>query len=397
MDVDNHWLLKPDGRSTYPTRTEISSLSTPLGRGAIRMCIEHPTVPRSNDRQETIALFLPGWTETELEASRHSTAIRGMASASIAHPREGAIRELWQFLTSTPDIIRYYDKISDAIWDPDKDSHPDNEIAEEILEDYKKEDTKLSKNFIKHALGAGQRRKENIEIAIDALASEDYDIHVWGHSLGGIDGSMATYSLLKGESITDTELSPYIKALGLLGSGGLLKDDSINSIVPRMLKIASDERKEVIKNPRGLAKMVLRSIMFVLENPALTFHEGQYAASGRLGNLLQKITTEYKIPIINVVAECDPMFPANAVIEDTEGNIFAERVVIKNAGHNFTEHQSGAVGIIANNVAEDLENRRSGALEVNMHNLLEKNTKIIALQDTPTNEDVMADLNFGQR
>ncbi|MBP7821054.1 hypothetical protein KA043_03035, partial [Candidatus Saccharibacteria bacterium] len=227
--------------------------------------------------------------------------------------------------------------------------------------------------------------------------SEDYDIHVWGHSLGGIDGSMATYSLLKGESITDTELSPYIKALGLLGSGGLLKDDSINSIVPRMLKTASDERKEVIKNPRGLAKMVLRSIMFVLENPALTFHEGQYAASGRLGNLLQKITTEYKIPIINVVAECDPMFPANAVIEDTEGNIFAERVVIKNAGHNFTEHQSGAVGIIANNVAEDLENRRSGALEVNMHNLLEKNTKIIALQDTPTNEDVMADLNFGQR
>lgn len=397
MEYENHWLLKPDGRSTYPTRTEISNLSTPLGRGALRMSIEHPTVPRTNDRQETIALFLPGWTETELQASRHSTAIRGMAAASIAHPREGAIREFWQFLTSTPDIIRYYDKISDAIWEPDKDENPDIEIAEEILQDYQKEDTKLSKNFIKHALGAGQRRKENIEIAVDALAAEDYDVHVWGHSLGGIDGSMATYSLLKGEGETENDLGPYIKALGLLGSGGLLKNDSINSIVPRMLKTASDERKEVIKNPRGLAKMVLRSIMFVLENPALTFHEGQYAASGRLGNLLQKITTEYKIPIINVVAECDPMFPASAVIEDTEGNIFAERVVIKNAGHNFTEHQSGAVGIIANNVAEDLENRRSGALEVNMRNLLETKANKALLQNPLTDEEVMADLNFGQR
>jgi len=208
---------------------------------------------------------------------------------------------------------------------------------------------------------------------------------------------MATYSLLKGEGQAKTDLSPYIKALGLLGSGGLLKNDSINSIVPRMLKTASDERKEVIKNPRGLAKMVLRSIMFVLENPALTFHEGQYAASGRLGNLLQKITTEYKIPIINVVAECDPMFPASAVIEDTEGNIFAERVVIKNAGHNFTEHQSGAVGIIANNVAEDLENRRSGALEANMRNLLETKANKALRNGVPTNAEVMADLNFGQR
>jgi len=397
MEAESHWLLKPDGRSTYPTRTEISNLSTPLGRGALRMSIEHPTVPKSNDRQETIALFLPGWTETELQASRHSTAIRGMASASIAHPREGAVRELWQFLTSTPDIIRYYDKISDAIWEPHNDEKPDIELADEILKDYQKEDTKLSKNFIKHALGAGQRRQENIEIAIDALATEDYDIHVWGHSLGGIDGSMATYSLLKGEGQAKTDLSPYIKALGLLGSGGLLKNDSINSIVPRMLKTASDERKEVIKNPRGLAKMVLRSIMFVLENPALTFHEGQYAASGRLGNLLQKITTEYKIPIINVVAECDPMFPASAVIEDTEGNIFAERVVIKNAGHNFTEHQSGAVGIIANNVAEDLENRRSGALEANMRNLLETKANKALRNGVPTNAEVMADLNFGQR
>ncbi len=397
MEVENHWLLKPDERSTYPTRTKISNLSTPLGRGALRMSIEHPTVPRSNDRQEAIALFLPGWTETELQASRHSTAIRGMAAASIAHPREGAIRELWQFLTSTPDIIRYYDKISDAIWEPDNDEKPDIELADEILKDYQKEDTKLSKNFIKHALGAGQRRKENIEIAIDALASEDYDIHVWGHSLGGIDGSMATYSLLKGEGVVEADLQPYIKALGLLGSGGLLKNDSINSIVPRMLKTASDERKEVIKNPRGLAKMVLRSIMFVLENPALTFHEGQYAASGRLGNLLQKITTEYKIPIINVVAECDPMFPASAVIEDTEGNIFADRVLIKNAGHNFTEHQSGAVGIIANNVAEDLENRRSSALEANMHNSLwSKENKKLPI-DALTDAEIMADLSFGQR
>ncbi len=66
MEVENHWLLKPDERSTYPTRTKISNLSTPLGRGALRMSIEHPTVPRSNDRQEAIALF---WLATLLKES----------------------------------------------------------------------------------------------------------------------------------------------------------------------------------------------------------------------------------------------------------------------------------------------------------------------------------------
>ena len=28
------------------------------------------------------------------------------------------------------------------------------------------------------------------------LALEGYDVHIWGHSLGGIDASMATYDFL---------------------------------------------------------------------------------------------------------------------------------------------------------------------------------------------------------
>ena len=60
------------------------------------------------------ALYLPGWTETELVSSsvyRH----QGMASPAI-HPREGTINDFKKFLVSVPDMVRYYNLISGAIY-----------------------------------------------------------------------------------------------------------------------------------------------------------------------------------------------------------------------------------------------------------------------------------------
>lgn len=364
MSENSDWLLEDRGHTTYPTR---------LYRLASGLNIEVPNSPESRNGYRPVALYLPGWTETELVSSRQSTAIRGMASASLIHPREGTINDFKNFLVSVPDIVRYYNLISGAIWDPDVSAE---DAAHAIISDYTQGDNKLNKKFIGHALNAGERRKENVQRAISFLALEGYDVHIWGHSLGGIDASMATYDFLSTNNHDTNGLeNEYVKLLGLLGSGGLLIDDSLTSIIPRIAKTVGNERREIISSPRKMAKMVFRSVLFIAENPALTFQEGHYAASGRLSGILRKMAVEYKLPMINVVAGNDAMFPATKVINDTRDTIFAAKVYIDEAGHNFTEHQSGVVGDIANNAAREMKNSSSSRLDLDLQNGIAKANK----------------------
>lgn len=363
MNNSDHWLLQPSSSSTYPTTKENLLVGSGLGPKDLNIVIQHPKVPQSDSNESDIVLYVPGWTEFDLAPCRNSTAIRGTTAASISHPRDGAIQSFIDFVIASPQIVRNWKHISDSVWHA-QDINIQEDIVMSLLGEFENSGTISRKKLVAEAMHAGQRRQENILLAIQTLAEEGYRVHLYGHSLGGIDATMAI-----------TEAYNMIRSLGLLGTGGLLNDDSANEILPRVLHTAIDEAKEFAKSPISFIKIAVHSLRFVLENPVLTIREGQYAVSGRLHQKLGNLVFEHSIPIINVLGEDDKMFPTQRVLEDTRDNLFADTVIIPKAGHNFTRDQSGGVALIAINAANDLRLRTSSRLEAQLHNKKERQAK----------------------
>ena len=85
------------------------------------------------------------------------------------------------------------------------------------------------------------------------------------------------------------------------------------------------------------------------------------------------------------------MFPTEVVKQDTQAIPFAGKVIIPNAGHNMTLHQADIVAIIMKNIVNDVNDRRSGRLEVNMKNALWRRSHLRPNEDI-TMADVESDL-----
>lgn len=170
--------------------------------------------------------------------------------------------------------------------------------------------------------------------------------------------------------------------------------DSVDEIVPRIIKTVVHERTELINSPLELARMAINTIVFISQNPALILYEGGYAATSRLEGSLWKLADDYKKPGVLIIGKNDPLFTEEKVLTSV-GNVPFSEVVRLEAGHNMTLHQRRAIARILGNIAFDLHNLRSGRLEGRLRNLLEVRKKSRPGLEI-TEQDVTGDLMYGQ-
>jgi hypothetical protein len=180
----------------------------------------------------------------------------------------------------------------------------------------------------------------------------------------------------------------------LAGSGGLLSSDSVQEIVPRIIKTVIHERTELINSPVELARMAINTVIFISQNPALILYEGSFAATSRLESSLWKLAVDNKKPEVLIIGKDDPLFPENKVLTSVGEVPFAE-IVRLDAGHNMTLHQRKIIANILGNVAVDLLNTRSSRLEVRLNNLIQVRKHKRPDKPYLTDEEITEDLNYG--
>lgn len=338
MSEYSPWLLESQSHSTYPTVREPRIVKR--GNRKVRLTIEHPKVPGDVPHNPAVALYVPGWIESELIESRHSTAIRGLTAVSMSHPSDGALSSLYRFIKTSPELVLGRKFLSKSTWNARDIAMA--ELADEIAHDIGRSSL-AGRRLLNDALDAGKKRREDVASVIDELADEDYVIDMYPHSLGGAVGAMAT--LMRPESV---------RTLGLMASAGQIRSDTLPRVLPRVIKTAAHEGIEALHSPIDVARFALRSLIITAPDLPEAARTGLYAATGQVTDAINHLVLEHSTVAVNVQGENDAMFPVDAVADSTADTLFAARVLIPNAGHNFTVHQSGAVGIIANNIAADL-------------------------------------------
>ena len=355
---DDRWLLQSITHSTYPIREEKYTLRPSiLSSGNININIQHPEVPAHHEFSEQVAVCASGWTEPRLDTQSRAIARIGMTSVSFNHPRQGALRDLWSILQASRKLRANWRELSSAVWD-----ERDLEHAEYILVDMLSDqvsDKDERKTLLKGALKAGRYRRDNLVSVIESIRERDYNVHLLGHSLGGIDTTIAT-----------KVVPEHVSSLTLAAPGGLMVNDTPFDIIPRIANTVVWERTEMLRNTRELARMAINTALFVAENPILTLYEGGFAATSKLEKSHWDILADHHIPIVLILGGKDKMFPTSTVTQDVRAIPYAGIVLLPEAGHNLTLHQASDVAKIMSNVAIDVQNRRSGQLEVNMNNLI---------------------------
>ncbi len=356
MNEQDNWLLEPVTHTFYPSQKEVFKVKTSIfRRNDIDVTVFHPQVPGDHELHGDLAYLSSGWTERKLEPLAKAVADTGMNAACFDHPRRGAIRDLGHLLLTSPLLIRNWRQFSHAILEEKDISH-----AEAIMMDMigdKVDDETEQKKLVAGAINAGKARVENVSVVLSSLAEQGYRVHGLGHSLGGIDYTLAA-----------CQNPDTIRSFTLAGSGGLISADTVNEIVPRMIKTVVHERTELINSPLELARMAVNTIVFVSQNPALILNEGGFAATSRLESSLWKLADDYKKPGILIIGKNDPLFTEEKVLNSV-GKVPFSEIVRLEAGHNMTLHQRRIIANILGKAALDLHNTTSGRLEVNLHNL----------------------------
>lgn len=380
---DSDWLLAPHSHSSYPKSKEEFDVKTSLfRRNDIRVTLYHPKVPSDFALGDDLAYLSSGWTERKLEPLARATADIGMHAACFDHPRRGAIRDLGHLLITSPLLIRNWRQFSHAILEEKDIAHAEAIMMDMIAE--KVDDAADRKRLVSGAINAGKARVENVSEVLEEISRRGYRIHGLGHSLGGIDLVMAA-----------SQSPELVQSYTLAGSGGLVNADTINEIVPRMIKTVVHERTELINSPLEIARMAINTVIFVSLNPALILHEGSFAATSRLESSLWKLADDYKKPGVLIIGKNDPLFTEEKVLTSI-GDVPFSEIVRLDAGHNMTLHQRRIIARILGNIALDLHNLRSGRLEGHLRNLLEVRGKNRPGLDI-TESDVSLDLQYGQK
>jgi hypothetical protein len=356
MSEQDSWLLEPVTHTSYPKKKEVFKVKTSVfRRNDIDVTVYHPQIPGNHELHDDLAYLSSGWTERKLEPLAKAVADIGMHAACFDHPRRGAIRDLGHLLVTSPMLIRNWRQFSQAILE-EKDIAHAEAIMMDMISD-KVDDKSQQKRLVAGAVNAGKARVENVSVVLGSLAEQGYRVHGLGHSLGGIDYILAA-----------CQNPDAAQSYSLAGSGGLISADTVNEIVPRMIKTVVHERTELINSPLELARMAINTVVFVSQNPALILYEGSFAATSRLENSLWKLADDYKKPGVLIIGKNDPLFTEEKVLASV-GNVPFSEIVRLEAGHNMTLHQRKEIARILGNTAYDLHNKTSGRLEVNLHNL----------------------------
>lgn len=380
MNREDPWLLEqPSSHSSYPIRHEEITIKTSSFRKQdISVLLYHPETPANNPLERELVLCESGWTETRLDKQARSIGRVGLHAACFNHPRRGALRDLWSLLVASRNLRANWQELSNAIWEEKDLERAEGVLIDMLADQVADEDDR--KTLFSAAVSAGKSRRDNLLAVTDRLREENFDLHLLGHSLGGIDVTMATKAAPQ-----------HVKSLSLAGPGGVMINDSVGGIIPRVAATVVGERAEVFHNVRELARMAVNTVLFIAENPALTIYEGGYAATSRLEKSLWDIMADYGIPTTLILGEKDKMFPTDIVTQDIQPIPFAGTVIIPGAGHNMTLHQADIVARIMRNIAMDVDDRRSGRLEVNMKNALAMRAHLRPT-DTMSMTDVEKDL-----
>jgi hypothetical protein len=352
------WLLHPYTHTTNPYRIQRIPVKVSLfSKNNFNLDIYHPVTTPNEHFEGEIALNCSGWTEPKLDKLTSSMGQIGITGACFTHPRGDVLGDLWELLIASKKLRTNWKELTESVWE-NKDLDRAESVLMDILSD-QVPDKYDQKSLLKSALRASRLRRDNIVASMDALRNEDFNIHLLGHSLGGIDVTMAT--MVNNENV---------RSLSLAGPGGLMLNDTVHGIIPRVANTVIWERAEMFKNARQLARVAIDTVRFIAENPIQTVYEAGAAATSRINNDLWRIMSDYHIPTVLVLGEKDQMFPTDSVINDVKEIPFAGMVVIPKAGHNMTTHQSGKVATIMGNTILDVKNRRSGQLEATMNNLI---------------------------
>ncbi len=379
MNREDTWLLEPNAHSTYPIRhEEITIKTSPFRKQDITVLLYHPETPANNPLQRELVLCESGWTEPRLDKQARSIGRVGLHAACFNHPRNGALRDLWSLIIASRRLRSNWEELSNAIWEEKDLDHAEFLLSDLIREQVQDKDDRNT--LFAAAVAAGKRRRDNLLAVIDALRLEDFDINLLVHSLGGADGTMATKAAPQ-----------HVKSLNMAGPTGVINNDTVLDVIPRVAETVIHERAEFFRNARELARMAVNTVLFIAENPILTLYEGGYAATSRLEKSLWDIMADHGIPTTLILGEKDKMFPTEVVKQDTQAIPFAGKVIIPNAGHNMTLHQADIVAIIMKNIVNDVNDRRSGRLEVNMKNALWRRSHLRPNEDI-TMADVESDL-----
>ena len=352
------WLLKPYTHTTNPYRIQRIPVKVSLfSRNNFTLQVYHPVSSPNKYFDNEVVLTCSGWTETKLDSLTANMGQIGIRGACFTHPRGDVLSDLRELLVASKKLRTNWQELTEAVWE-----NKDLEKAEYVLADMLSDqitDKTDQKSLLRSALRAGRLRRDNIVASMDALRNEDLNIHLLGHSLGGIDVTMAT--MVNHDNV---------RSLCLAGPGGLIINDTVHGIIPRVANTVIWERAEMFKNARQLARIAVNSVRFIAENPIQTVYEAGAAATSRINNDLWKIMADYHIPTVLVLGEKDQMFPTDSVVNDVKEIPFAGMVIMPNAGHNMTTNQPDAVARIMGNTILDVSNRRSGQLESRMNNLI---------------------------
>lgn len=380
---DDSWLLQPVTHSTFPFDQERSNIGS-LNR--ISVTSYHPNTPKDYPLKNEKVVCAPGWTESDLDAQARALAGIGLHATTFTHPRQGLLRDMRSLLFASRKLRTNWRELSGAIWEEHDLDHAQYILTDMLSDQVADKDDR--KTLLKGALSAGKSRRDNLIEVVTALNEDEervdenreYGLHLVLHSLASLDGVE-----------TAKAIPEQIRSMTLAGPAGLMIDDSLTEIIPRVGHAAIDERAEMFRNVRELARMAVNTAIFIGYNPVLTLYEAGYAGKGKIDKSLWDIMAVHHIPGVLVLGARDKMFPTDIVENDARMIPFAGKIILPDAGHNMTSHQTGEVATIVGNVALDRRNRRSGRLEANMENLLALRQHLRP-QNTFTIDDLEGDL-----
>lgn len=379
LSLDNKGSGTVGVEGKVPTRSRFLPKVLTFGQDrSVEIVLHESSKPSTTGRPRGVTVLIPGLGEPPLPGLGVATAYQGQDAASLRFSREGVIEEGFRLAKVSPRLIYDWRKLAGSTWGADDL----DKVAKNIID--KSSDKRFINTLLKESSRVGLRRKAEVDSAINYLQNEyNRDIHLFGHSLGGITAV----------DVADGRPDD-IKSLTLAVPSGFIKDDSIEKMIPRFLDAISDEAREFSKSPMETTKMMAEFAVYAASNVPLLVFEASNAATSRSSGAVQGLAI--KMPVSFVMGADDPLFDAAIVREYAQEFPHAAFEIIEGAGHNLTYHQKDIVAAILANIAIEALNYRCSALDSLTRGRIHRiNNNTTSDTVKITEEDVAQDLGRG--